>query len=499
MPGFIAVKKNIIVFLSFLVITFILYAPILDNPFLSDDYDAIYRTTREGRILIKNFLRPVNDISVYFNYLFFGLDATGYYVFNLLIHVINAWLLYRFVFTFSPFQNQDREIFSCMAAFLFLIYPFHTESIVWLSGRLSSMACCFMLMALNIMYSNLSPWKKKWIAALLYFIGLHTYEAILFLPAIILVFQWRPGQSLKSWSGDIIFWASIMLFYFVWRYWLLGIMFGDYEKRLFFSAGMGGYLARALKTLGRTVLPPDKDAGRMTILFCAAVVTLLLLHYLMIKRLKADKNRLLKYYQAILAFFIAISIPLLFGISSHTSEGDRLLYIPSSFLCIIISFFLFVLLRNNIYRFAMLLLLVAYSIGFTIRNNSLWEKASAASSQIMGIIQENKQKRLLLINMPEEIEGAFIFQNAFYRALILNGIDTSGVTVSNYLKSNQCTAAGPILTKKGNYTSIYPQITVEDTGVEWRVSHSKGEVIKVLKKDNSAIYYWDCREMVKLF
>lgn len=499
MPGLNAIKKNTAVFVSLLVITFLLYAPILNNSFLSDDYDAIYRTTVEGRVLIENFLRPINDISVYFNYLLFGLDATGYYVFNLLVHVVNAWLLYRFCLSFSPFKSRDREIFSCMAAFLFLIYPFHTESIVWLSGRLSSMACFFMLAALNTMNSSLSARKKKWIAAICYFVGLHAYEAILLLPVIILVFQWKPGQSVRSMYRELAFWAAIMLFYFVWRYFLLGIMFGEYEKRLFFSDDPTGYFTRALKTLGRAVLPPGTDPGRMTIMFCIAAVLLVLVHYLTVKRLRNDKKMLLNYYQAILAFFIAIAIPLLFGISTNTSEGDRLLYIPSCFLGIIFSFFLMVLLQNNVYRIAMLLLFAAYSVSFIIHNISLWERASAASQNIIKTIRQNKAKDLLIINMPEEIGGAFVFQNAFYRALILNRIDTSGITVSNYLKSNQCAAAGTLVKKTGCYVAIYPEIGIDSSEDEWCIVRLKGGVIKTLEKKNSAIYYWNCKELVRLF
>ena len=89
-------RNKIIIALLFAVVGFVIYAPLLGNAFLSDDYDSLYRIYIQKRILYKEFLRPMIDISFYFNYLISGLSAWSYYLFNILLHIINALLVFRF-------------------------------------------------------------------------------------------------------------------------------------------------------------------------------------------------------------------------------------------------------------------------------------------------------------------------------------------------------------------------------------------------------------------
>ena len=76
-------KKTTVIFL-FTAVGFVIYFPLLGNGFLSDDYDSLYRIYVQKRILYKEFLRPMIDISFYVNYLISGLSAWSYYLFNML-------------------------------------------------------------------------------------------------------------------------------------------------------------------------------------------------------------------------------------------------------------------------------------------------------------------------------------------------------------------------------------------------------------------------------
>src|ERR1700680_2747105 len=88
-------RNTIAAAMLFTVTGFIIYIPVLGNGFLSDDYDSLYRIYIQKRIIFREFLRPMIDISFYFNYLISGLSPRSYYLFNIAVHIINSILVFR--------------------------------------------------------------------------------------------------------------------------------------------------------------------------------------------------------------------------------------------------------------------------------------------------------------------------------------------------------------------------------------------------------------------
>ncbi|MBO9572921.1 MAG: hypothetical protein J7497_12065, partial [Chitinophagaceae bacterium] len=143
------IKKNLVVFLLFIGIGLLLNFSLLDNNFLSDDYRSLYRILVEKRIIYKGLFRPLIDVSFYLNYLMSGLNPVSYYLLNILIHCTTAFMVYAVTKRSGIFMDEKKEQFSLLSGLFFLIYPFHNESIAWLTGRLSSLAC---LSAMIIIY-----------------------------------------------------------------------------------------------------------------------------------------------------------------------------------------------------------------------------------------------------------------------------------------------------------------------------------------------------------
>jgi hypothetical protein len=104
-----SLKKPVIVFIGLAATGFFVFSSILDNSFLSDDYDSLYRICIEKRVIVKEFLRPMIDISFYVNYLISGLDSRSYYIFNLIVHILNAFLLYKFSLKYIFLSNSARK------------------------------------------------------------------------------------------------------------------------------------------------------------------------------------------------------------------------------------------------------------------------------------------------------------------------------------------------------------------------------------------------------
>src|SRR5450631_2244316 len=74
--------------------SFIIYLPVIDRYFVSDDFNVLYRVCLEHTIFIKRFFRPLSDISIYLNYQLGGINPLVFNSFNMLINGINGWLVY---------------------------------------------------------------------------------------------------------------------------------------------------------------------------------------------------------------------------------------------------------------------------------------------------------------------------------------------------------------------------------------------------------------------
>lgn len=496
-----AARKNMLVLTGSLLLSFLLYFPLLNNTFLSDDYDSLYRIIIKKDILFKDFLRPLIDLSFYFNYSLSGLNATSFYVFNIVIHAINGWLLFRVAKRYVIFEAREQEAFAGMAALLFLVYPFHSESIVWLSGRLSSLACLCALIALYVILGNGQPWKKNLVAIVAYLVGLHAYESILLLPVIIIAWQWKKGGSLRSLIPQSILWGIIMALYLIWRYFISGVIYGGYAERVVDNR-LVKYISQGFKTLGRSVLPPEENSQRLVILFCCVAVLLIFLHHRLFRKLQTAGEWRYKYGQLVFAFLIAILIPALFGVSTRTTEGDRLFYFPSCFLCMMLSCWLLVLVKKSSYRWAIITLLVIGAVYLTIPNNKRWVQASDLTKEVYKIVEQAGEKQIVLINLPEELEGAFVFRNAFYNSLLIRGIDTSQVTVSHYLTRLEYLAAKediPVIRQQDRWF-IYPATYIIDSQYDMiEIKGPQNEYLASVNKKNSIIYYWNNSKLVKLY
>ena len=90
-----------------------------------------------------------------------GLDVTGYHVFNILIHIINALLVYfliRLLFRtpfFSDIQSEENltplltpSIFALCSALIFVSHPVQTQAVTYIYQRVTSLATLFFLLSI---------------------------------------------------------------------------------------------------------------------------------------------------------------------------------------------------------------------------------------------------------------------------------------------------------------------------------------------------------------
>ncbi len=142
--------------LCLVIITFLIYAPALQNQFTNWD-DSVYVSTnpyitslsKENITYIftnriaANY-HPLTIISLALNYRISKLSPFSYYLVNILFHLFNILLVYRLVVLF-PGKNRNMALF-CAA--LFAVHPMHVESVAWISARKDVLYTFFFLSGL---------------------------------------------------------------------------------------------------------------------------------------------------------------------------------------------------------------------------------------------------------------------------------------------------------------------------------------------------------------
>ena len=478
-----------------IVLAFLLYFPVLGNGFLTDDYAALYRILVEKRILYRDMLRPLIDISFYLNYLVSGLHPFGYYVFNFLVHAMNCYLVYLIASRMTLFEDRRQTYFALLSGLAFALYPFHSEPVVWLSGRLSSIAAAAALWAIYVALCRKGPWD--WVGpALLWIAGLFAYESIIGLPLIILVLRF---SGWRRFLREASIWAGVGIFWLLLHYVLAGSMLPDYGRTSLVKQGSGGLGMQALKVLGRCFLPPAGDRPDwMTKAFVGVGVVVVAVGVVVLMRRPAKMFKV-GCGKVIAAFLIALVVPVMIGVSTRTSEGDRLLYFPSVFLCLAFVAALLQLTRRRLVWLAAAVFFGGVGVFLIETNNGNWVTASETAAAITDSIRGGG--KVVFVNLPDEWEGAYIFRNNIEQSMMINGIDTSDLFVSNkIMRPDYLKARFFQMDKRGDSVEIAPVASVIDKGdpVTWIIR--KGDSIevnnvgagtrRVLPFQGTRIYYW---------
>jgi protein O-mannosyl-transferase len=135
-----------------IAITILVYANTLANGFVYDDgYYVLHNqavTAFSFRQLFhpmgNNVFRPAMSASLALNWAAGGAQAFGYHLVNILLHVAVTLLLY---FLLRKLLEQVPHVNSVAfaTAALFAVHPIHTEAVAWITGRSELLAAGFLL------------------------------------------------------------------------------------------------------------------------------------------------------------------------------------------------------------------------------------------------------------------------------------------------------------------------------------------------------------------
>lgn len=93
------------------------------------------------------YYRPLTLFSYFFDQLFWQLNPMVMHLENIILHCINACLVFFIVREFLLVEERQSSFLPLAAALLFALHPLTTESVNWISGRTDLLAGVFILLS----------------------------------------------------------------------------------------------------------------------------------------------------------------------------------------------------------------------------------------------------------------------------------------------------------------------------------------------------------------
>jgi hypothetical protein len=175
-----------------------------------------------------NFYRPIGFLSFALNWWLGGAEPFGWRVFNLIVHLIDGWLLYRLA---RRLAGPSSDPFAAwLAAALFWLFPLAPEVSAWVCARFDALAVMGLLVCLERHHASRRWFDGAQIASLLALIfALGSKESAMTAPAFVLLIDvFAAPASLtwpERWRRALLRWLpllGIFAAYLLWRRFLFG-------------------------------------------------------------------------------------------------------------------------------------------------------------------------------------------------------------------------------------------------------------------------------------
>lgn len=225
-----------------------LYGRALDRPFTSEDFllirylgenppwrDLVAQFTQPWLgISVVKFVRPVSTLLYGIEIALFGGSPIGYNLTHVLVHVLNAvlvWIVVRRLVR-EALESED-EVTPLASALLFALHPLHPNAVIFSASFATLFGALFFLGSIAVYQrfrerGSLAAWGS---ALVLFLLALGSYEAAAVLPGVLAVYDHliarrRLGRAL---AGYLPFFGVLGL-YLLMRRWIFGVTIGGYEE-----------------------------------------------------------------------------------------------------------------------------------------------------------------------------------------------------------------------------------------------------------------------------
>ena len=164
----------------------------VQNGLTSDSISWAFTTTHAGLQI------PLTWLSLMLDFELYGLDAGGYHLTNLLLHIANVLLLFFVIKLMTGGLWR-----SGFVAALFALHPLHVESVAWVAERKDVLSTLFWMLTMWAYFHYAQrPTVKRYLLIILPFVlGLMAKPMLVTLPFVLLLLDYWPlgrfqvGQS----------------------------------------------------------------------------------------------------------------------------------------------------------------------------------------------------------------------------------------------------------------------------------------------------------------
>jgi hypothetical protein len=434
------------VLLLILVAVFGVYHKTVNAFFVSDDFEylSLFRTSHGlsfdslfGFMKGSGLIRPVALASKWLGYILWGFDPRGYHLMNLLLHAANSFLVFLILYSL-----RRKYILSAFGALLFAVYPVHQEAVAWISGRADLLCGFFSLLALYLyLLSRKESARQSAYASLslvAFLLALGSKEIAITLPLAIILLDCLVPHEGKRWRlRKMKFYVPYFVMlagYIALRIIFLGNL-GGYleEQRSFFRLGPGFfYDLRNLVTrpfaalavpLNRAVFANPDLLRAGFLLLIATVVTLLALR-------KRKISPLIGLGASLTVIAVLPAFRILFV--SADMQGSRHLYLAALGAAMIIAGAaesLYSSSRRIIPAWPVIgsFIFLGFLTGISYVQTTPWVRAADLSKKIVedgshSLAPVRPGTTVYVLDLPDNVQGAYVFRNGFPSAMHLAGI-----------------------------------------------------------------------------
>lgn len=143
---------------------------------------------------------PLTWISHMLDVEIFGFNPAGHHLVNVLLHAVNAVLLFTFLTRFTGAFWK-----SALVAALFALHPLHVESVAWVAERKDVLSTLFWIVTLHLYAAYVKrPGPLRLVYALTaYCLGLMSKPMLVSIPFLLLLLDFWPLQRRELWGGKL--------------------------------------------------------------------------------------------------------------------------------------------------------------------------------------------------------------------------------------------------------------------------------------------------------
>jgi protein O-mannosyl-transferase len=414
-------------------ICFALYSSTINGYFLADDFGYVQLYYRQNFSVLATILasdwsqgiwgfnlpemRPVIALSYLWDSWLWGINPFGYHFTNVLIHALNALLVYLLANQLARIKPEG----AITAATLFAMHPVHAEAVSWIAGRTDLISTFFYLSGLIAFgFYRMRGQTRYWLISLaLYLLGMFSKEIVVSFPLMVLVYDICYGRqatvrSRTQWWAPHLTNLALLAGYFWLRQRAFGSSLGGgevalrpmlaelYQRQIYYLSSLFPLEARLLERY-----------SKVWILVLASLLILVLGLRLFNRGFRNQAGSAIAFlYLLVIYFGLVWYLISMAPLVRTTYISSRHLYFASAGICIVVGCMLVRLLPKTLFVIASLLLVVAYG-HLLHKENKSWRKAGQLSTrmhnEIHSLLKDTPAGNGLIINLPGNMDKAWFW------------------------------------------------------------------------------------------